>query len=485
MKITFLRSTLAACAALVMTACGAGGSGIANNSTGAGGAVTQTTAVAGTITGFGSVHVNGIHFNTNSAAISRNGAPALQSDLRVGQVVKVRGSVNDSTREGVASSVSQDDNVEGPISSIDVPNKKFVVLGQTVIVDTDTSFDDRISPASIAGLKVNDQVEVSGMVGANGDITATRIELRKPGVTQLEVIGKVSNLDSANRKFKINALTVNYATAQLEGFATGAPANDDLVEARGNALNAAGELVATKVEKKTAEARDADRGDRRELEGLITRFASKTDFDVAGRKVTTNASTRYENGTENDLALNIRLEVEGSLDAAGLVLVAAKIEFRRGGGAAIAGKVDSVDKANKKLTVMGVEITLTATTRLEDKSTAKVEMFSIDNINSGDYLRVRGIETGANRLTATRLERRNAITEVRVRGSARDVASPRLTVLGVPVETNAGTRFEVDDNQMLTATQFFASAAGRVVTAVGTWSGNSLTASKVEFEDED
>ena len=166
------------------------------------------------------------------------------------------------------------------------------------------------------------------------------------------------------------------------------------------------------------------------------------------------------------------------------MLVAAKIEFRRGGGAAIAGKVDSVDKANKKLTVMGVEITLTATTRLEDKSTAKVEMFSIDNINSGDYLRVRGIETGANRLTATRLERRNAITEVRVRGSARDVASPRLTVLGVPVETNAGTRFEVDDNQMLTATQFFASAAGRVVTAVGTWSGNSLTASKVEFEDE-
>jgi hypothetical protein len=485
MKITFLRSTLAACAALVMTACGGGGSGVANNSTGAVGAVTQTSAVTGTITGFGSVHVNGIHFNTNSAAISRNGAPALQSDLRVGQVVKVRGSVNDSTREGVASSVSQDDNVEGPISSIDVPNKKFVVLGQTVIVDTDTSFDDRISPASIAGLKVNDQVEVSGMVGANGDITATRIELRKPGVTQLEVTGKVSNLDSANRKFKINALTVNYSTAQLEGFATGAPANDDLVEARGNALNAAGELVATKVEKKTAEARDADRGDRRELEGMITRFASKTDFDVAGRKVTTNASTRYENGTENDLALNVRLEVEGSLDAAGLVLVAAKIEFRRGGGAAIAGKVDSVDKANKKLTVMGVEITLTATTRLEDKSTAKVEMFSIDNINSGDYVRVRGIETGANRLTATRLERRNAITEVRVRGTARDVAAPRLTVLGVPVETNAGTRFEIDDSQSMTATQFFASAAGRVVTTVGTWSGNSLTASKVEFEDED
>ena len=247
MKITFLRSTLVACAALAMTACGGGGSGIANNSTGAVGAITQTTAVTGTITGFGSVHVNGIHFNTNSAAISRNGAPALQSDLRVGQVVKVRGRVNDSTGEGVASSVSQDDNVEGPISSIDLVGKKFVVLGQTIIVDTSTSFDDRISPASTAGLKLNDQVEVSGMVGATGDITATRIELRKPGVTQLEVTGKVSNLDSANRKFKINALTVNYSTAQLEGFAIGAPANDDLVEARSFRLPAAPDGLASAI----------------------------------------------------------------------------------------------------------------------------------------------------------------------------------------------------------------------------------------------
>ncbi len=485
MKINFLRSTLVACAALAMSACGGGGSKSANNSTGAVGAIAQTTAVTGTITGFGSVHVNGIHFNTNSAAISRNGAPALQSDLRVGQVVKVRGSVNDSTGEGVASSVSQDDNVEGPISSIDIAGKKFVVLGQTIIVDTSTSFDDRISPASIAGLKVNDQVEVSGMVGATGDITATRIELRKPGVTRLEVTGKVSNLDAANRKFKINALTVNYSTAQLEGFATGAPANDDLVEARGNALNAAGELVATKVEKETNEARDADRGDRREVEGMITRFASKTDFDVAGRKVTTNASTRYENGTETDLALNARVEVEGSLDAAGLVLVAAKIEFRKGGGAGIAGKVDTVDKTNKKLTVMGVEITLTATTRLEDKSTAKVEMFSIDNINSGDYVTVRGTETGTNKMTATRLERRNAVAEVRVRGTARDVVAPKFTVLSVTVETNSSTRFEVDDNQSMTATQFFTGLAGKTVTVVGTMSGTSLIASKVEFADED
>ena len=45
MKIRFLRSALVACAALVMSACGGGGSGNANNSTGAVGALAQTTAV--------------------------------------------------------------------------------------------------------------------------------------------------------------------------------------------------------------------------------------------------------------------------------------------------------------------------------------------------------------------------------------------------------------------------------------------------------
>ncbi len=40
--------------------------------------------------------------------------------------------------------------------------------GGSDIANNSTSFDDRISPASIAGLKVNDQVEVSGMMGATG-----------------------------------------------------------------------------------------------------------------------------------------------------------------------------------------------------------------------------------------------------------------------------------------------------------------------------
>jgi hypothetical protein len=485
MKTRFLRIAALAAAAL-LTACGGGGGDstalnssalapVANNG--------ATSVVSGTITGFGSVYVNGVHFDTRSATFSKDNAPALQSDLRVGQVVQVRGRV-DGNGSGSAESVSQNDNVEGPIASIDAAGNKFVVLGQTVLVDGSTSFDDSISPASLAGLKVGDQVEVSGMVAANGDIAATRVELRRPGQTQLEVVGKVSAHDAANKKFRINALVVNYSAAQLDGFANGAPADGDLVEAKGNALNAAGELLATKVEIERDEPRNADRGDRREIEGLITRYVAATDFDVAGRKVTTNSATRYEGGVAGDLALNARVEVEGSLDAAG-VLVAVKVSFRNGGNARLEARVDAVDRAAKKITVLGVEVTLTDTTRIEDKSSARIEMFSLDTIAAGDYLRLRGRETAPLKLTASRLERRNPSSEVRVRGTARDLAAPKLTVLGVAVETTASTEFEGNDDARITSAEFFAGAAGRVVSAKGTLSGTTLIAREIEFEDDD
>ncbi|MGH8241275.1 MAG: DUF5666 domain-containing protein, partial [Steroidobacteraceae bacterium] len=75
-----------------------------------------------------------------------------------------------------------------------------------------SSFDDNIPGASLAGLAAGDIVEVSGMRRADGDIQATRIEA-KPAGTVCEVTG-------------------------------------DLIEVRGNSVNAAGELVASSIELK-------------------------------------------------------------------------------------------------------------------------------------------------------------------------------------------------------------------------------------------
>lgn len=477
---TPLRLCLAALAGCLLAACGGGGSATTAGTASGGTAATVERAVvtSGVITGFGSVYVNGIHFETSGAEISKDGLRTTQQNLRVGQVVHVKGRIDGSGR-AVADSVRQDDDLEGPITSIDATAQTFVVLAHTVRVTTETSFD--ASLGNFAALAVGVQVEVSGLANSAGEIVATRIEKRATGATQLEVMGTVSALDTTAHTFKLGALVVDYSSATLRDFPATGIANDQTVEAKGNALNSAGALVATSVER-----RDFDSSTgvfQREVEGLVTRFASATDFDVAGRKVTTNSSTVYEGGTAADLALNVKVEAEGTFDAAG-VLVAAKIQFKRGTGAGVAGIVDNVAADSSglggTLTVLGVTITVDNNTRIEDKSDARIEMFRLANVQVGDYVEIRGTETAALKLTAARLERRRASTESWVRGTVRDLASPNFTALGVPVTTTSATRFDE-----LSSTAFFTSAAGRVVKVRGTENANQIAATRVEFEDND
>src|ERR1700730_3671523 len=296
---------LAAAAALV--ACG-GGSGM-SGTTPSGSAPVMST---GTITGFGSIYVNGVHFKTTSATIRKNGQVVAQSALKVGEIARIKGSKNDSDGTGNAESVDVDESVVGPIATIDTTLNTLTVLGQTVKIDGGTSFSSDVKPADITGLKMNDFVEVSGLTAADGTITATRIG-REASAGTLQVLGTVASVDTVAHTFMINALIVNYSAANLTGFTSGQPANGDLVEVQGTTFaSATTTLTATRVDKQLSDEEQA--GDPRNMkhEGLITRFASATDLDVAGEPVTTTSATVYRNGTAADLALNVKVEVEGS-----------------------------------------------------------------------------------------------------------------------------------------------------------------------------
>ncbi|MGH8240603.1 MAG: DUF5666 domain-containing protein, partial [Steroidobacteraceae bacterium] len=66
--------------------------------------------------------------------------------------------------------------------------------------------------------------------------------------------------------------------------------------------------------------------------------------------------------------------------------------------------------------------------------------------------------------------------EVRLRGIVDTVSRPSFTILGVTIQTNAGTDFEGS-----AADGSFAGAAGRIAQVKGTVSGGVFTASEVEF----
>ena len=206
--------------------------------------------------------------------------------------------------------------------------------------------------------------------------------------------------------------TVSYASAQLNGFASGQPANGDRVEAFGS-VDANGVLVATRVERESGGAAgNAD--EQADYEGLVTSFVSATDFAVAGQRVTTTASTTYEGGTASSLALDVPVEVEGRFNASG-VIVATKVQFRRGSDTEFSGRVDSVNAAGNSLVVFGVTVRVNSLTRFEDHSGADVQRFSLANIAVGDYVEVDAYNDGSG-LVATKLERDDDQGEVRARG---------------------------------------------------------------------
>lgn len=428
----------------------------------------------GTISGFGSVIVNGVRYDTASAAITVEGSPATQSDLKVGQVVVVHGTLDSDSITGSATSISFEDLVEGPVGVLDPPVPGTIaVLSQFVIIDADTSFDDTISPPSIEGLAVGDVVEVSGFFLADGSISATRIEKKAAG-EEFEVTGLVSNLSGTT--FQINNLVVDFSEAQIDNFPAGAPEEGQRVEAKGT-LGASDELLATRVEFKGNDLL-ADEGDRIEIEGFITRFASAADFDVDGVPVSTTGSTVYENGSEAVLDLNRKVEVEGTLDANGVV-VAAKVEFKRANFIRIEGLVEAV--SGSAITIFGVEISVDVLTRFEDQSLLDLEIFSINDIGIGDYLETRGYED-ATRVIATIVERRDFQGEVAIRGFVDDVLKPGFTILKVLILTSADTAFSDNEDQPITADAFFAQALGHLVEGKGTPNNGGILATEVELK---
>ena len=445
MRFKYFRAISVTLVTAGFVACGGGGGGVGGGGSVAG--IDRLGVSTGVVTGFGSIFVNGVEFETDNAMFTIDDQPGIESDLEVGQVVTVIGTIDANGTSGTADSVSFDDVVEGPISSIDIPNDQLVVAGQTVLVDAATSFDDNINPASLDGLSIGDFVEVSGFIDADDNIRATRIETEPPG-SEVEVHGFVAGVTAST--FAINALTVDYSAAMLDDFPGGAISNGDFVEAKGDILNPGGPLLATEVELETQDL-DPDEIDDFEIEGFITRFIAgrpldNLDFDVSGVPVITDSSTVFEGDTAL-LGLNTKVEVEGTVNSAGVV-VADEVDIRTGiNRTRIAAQVDSVNAAANSLVMLDITVHVDALTRIEDKSNADLEPFSVADINVGDYIEVRGDENppGSGDLLATLLERDDLPnapgedTELRGFVELVDVAS--FTILGVTINTDVGTAF--------------------------------------------
>jgi hypothetical protein len=466
-----MRSVLAGAAACVLVACGADQvAGIQ----GSGSPVASGVTSVGPISGFGSVFLGGIEYDTSGAQIHVDDQSGTESQLSVGHVITLKGTVNDDGKTGKATDIAFVSDLRGRVTAIDVANRTFTVLCQTVRVDDSTLFDDDIQPVALAGMQLGVVVQVSGFANAAGELIASRVELAQPAAG-LQVKGTVKALDAVAHTFRINALTVDYSGVAPSG--TLANGNDVVV--RGSVFALSRALLATQVQ--IVGAPTAAANDRGQISGVVTTFTSASDFVVGEQRVLTDASTQLVlHGAT--LGVNARVDVQGTFNAAG-ALVARKVEVKPKTLSLVRGLVDSVSSATASVTVLGVSVAVTSTTSLEDKSSQHVRFFSLADVRTGDYVEVRGTPNDAGTgLVATLVERDKPETRSYVQGLVRAVNDPNFTVLNVTVATDAQTRFiGLGAPTQAAAAQFFSQALNQNVQVRGTVVGSVLLADKVQI----
>lgn len=481
-----LKKALPVAIALTLTACNSSEDSTANN-TGSG------YVSVGTITGFGSVFVNGVEFETDSASFDVDGISGTQDDLAVGMKVGVMGTINDDGITGNASSIDFDEELQGPVSGItigDGQTRSFTVLGTSVIIDSnDTRFDDDSGTFSFDTIEDNDNVEISGFFDATGALHATRIELEDADFDAssiVEVEGVISGLSGSS--FMIGTLNVDASAAALDDLANGL-ADGLQVEVKGTYNAALNTLAATKVEGEDDSLTDSE--NEIEIEGMITRYASDSDFDVDGHPV--DASSAEREPASLNLLLGLHIEVEGSVSDG--ILFASEVKTREGEnevGALVSGIEDSISPETFTLEpVVGQTITVrvTSTTELEDE-VLDIEPFSLSDVQVGDYIKAEGYINDASELEAKSVHRKNAAGEdVVVEGviTTFDTVSvtTSVTVLDINFPYDTNTSFEKDDVSPYTSADFFAETSvinGTAIISVIDSDADGI-ADKIELED--
>jgi Domain of unknown function (DUF5666) len=191
-------STLALAA--VVIGCGGGGTDTA------GGVGVGGTGAGGPVTGYGSIIVNGIHFEFGGARFvtedepdgddqSDEERPSVQVDRPVGlgTVVSIQaGSLRkeDSDDRADASVITLISAIKGPIS--DIQGNTITILGQQVDVDESTQY---AAGRLLADLRTNDHVVVYGHFDAvSGHYKATRVEYRLIPLRTYKVRGYITGL---------------------------------------------------------------------------------------------------------------------------------------------------------------------------------------------------------------------------------------------------------------------------------------------------
>lgn len=434
------------------------------------------TTSTGIITGFGSIYINGVKFETGQASVTAGGAAVDESALEVGMVITVKGNIGANGEGATATEVSYQASAQGPVSTINLAEQSFVLLGQTYFIDEFTEFEG----IEFDAIQVGSWLEVSAIENSEDNYVASRIELVSDSQT-LSLVGTVSQLNTEAMTFKIGEQLVDYSEAELDGELV------DSVDVKVESDQALvdGTLVASRVE---VEEEDDLSGQIIKLQGEIEVFNSITDFVIDGQAITTNDETQFEGGAAEDLAVGVLISVSGVV--VDDVLLADEIRIEMPAEIIIEGLVDAIDLEAGSVEILSNTIITNEFTQFIDVSEEKVRRFRLDDVSIGDKITVKAFIQG-DALVARQFKRRKAEVDVddnseitKLEGKASNISASSFTLQGILVSVTEATEIEFPNGSELTLSEFFTKLTtnNRVEVAGVAQSDGSVLALSIELK---
>ncbi len=428
--------------ALVLAGCGSSSSsGEASNA-----------ASRGVITGFGSVYLNGIKYETGSADIVVDDDENVdESDLRVGMIVTVKGSIDPGHTSGTASSIVYENELKGPISNIipdpvDPTQKTLIVLAQQVRVNADTRYEGGLSFDTLA---IGDVVEVNGYTTDTG-ITATFIELQIDA-SLIEIRGTISQLTTTS--FEINGFNIAYdGTTALEDISV--LVDGLFVEVKGVLDGAGTTLIAHEIE-----AEDQGLGDNfddAEIEGIITDYNPiDKRFVIQGQAIDASGAKLYPASLV--LADGLAVEAEGQIVAG--VLIAGEIE-QRGNKIKISAALSAVNKIDLNSGTVsfnfnGTDIVVRVNQQTDMEDKINNTDLTIAGLSAGNFVQIEAYSDDSGTINAIDLDLEIA-GEIRIEGpvDSYDPVAESVVLFGINFDLSSAG-YEDENSAGITAGAFY------------------------------
>lgn len=335
--------------AAAVLAIGCGGGGGSDSSSASGSAFTM-----GTISGFGSIIVDGLRFDDSRAQVVDDDDQAHdRGELKLGMTVEILSDRVEGARAS-ARHIRFGAEIVGPVEAIDAVAKQLTVIGQIVEVTDTTVFDDGLA-GGLPALAVGNIVEVHAQFNtANGHYLAKRIE-KKAQVDFFRLRGTVSQLNITAKTFRIGDATISYAAIAAgdlpPNFADGAP-----VRVRLQTTAVAGIWQAVSIRSGVRKVEDHDEA---RVRGVVTAFTGIESFSVNGLPVTTSASTEFRDGTAG-VVVGVAVEVEGAIRDGVLVASEVELEARHANDDdrlnELNGSLSALDATAQTFVVRGVRV---------------------------------------------------------------------------------------------------------------------------------